>query len=173
MDFKWYTLAVYSGSEAKVAKDINKLAEIDAENIKEAFVPVKKVFKIVKGKKVESTQKVFPNYIFVNIVANRNTIDKLRTLPKVMGFLGNNPLKPEIVSEDKIKKMKQEAEEDLVLEDDKFEVGETVRIKDGHFESFTGIIESKDDSKNILRIAISIFGRTTNIDIDSSKVEKI
>lgn len=173
MDFKWYTLAVYSGSEIKVAKDINKLAEAGDENIKEAFVPVKKTFKVVRGKKVESTQKVFPNYIFVNMIASRDVIDKLRTLPKVMGFLGNNPLKPEVVSDDKIKKMKQEAEQDLVIEEDKFEVGETVRIKDGHFESFTGIIEGKDDSKNILKIAISIFGRTTNIDIDSSKVEKI
>lgn len=171
MDFKWYTLAVYSGSEVKVAKDINKMAEED-ENIKEAFVPMKKVFKISKGKKVEATQKVFPNYIFINMVATRAVIDKLRTLPKVMGFLGN-PLRPESVSEEKINKMKQEAEQELVIEDDKLEIGETVRIKDGHFESFTGVIEGKDETKNILKISISIFGRTTVIDIDPSKVEKI
>ena len=171
MDFKWYTLAVYSGSEIKVAKDINDMVGED-DNIREAFVPMKKVFKILKGKKVEASQKVFPNYIFINMHSNRATIDKIRTLPRVMGFLGN-PLNPESVSDEKINKMKQDAEQDLVIEDDKFEVGETVRIKDGHFESFTGTIEGKDDTKNILKISISIFGRTTIIDIDASKVEKI
>ena len=171
MDFKWYTLAVYSGSEVKVAKDINDMVGSD-ENIREAFVPMKKIFKLSKGKKIEATQKVFPNYIFVNMNSNRTTVDKIRTLPRVMGFLGN-PLNPESVSDDKINKMKQEAEQELVAEDDKFEIGETVRIKDGHFESFTGVIEGKDDVKNILKISISIFGRTTIIDIDASKVEKI
>ena len=171
MDFKWYTLATYSGSEGKVSNDINKMAETN-DKIKEAFVPVKKVFKVVKGKKVETTQKIFPNYIFVNIVADRSVIDEIRSMPKVMGFLGN-PLKPESVSENKIKELKSEAEKDLVPEDDKFEVGETVRIRDGHFESFTGVVEGVDEIKNILKISISIFGRSTIIEIDSSKVEKI
>lgn len=171
MDFKWYTLTTYSASEAKVSSEINKMAETDS-NIKEAFVPVKKVFKILKGKKVEVTEKIFPNYIFVNIIANRSTVDKIRTMPKVNGFLGN-PVKPESVSEDKIKKLKQESEKDLVFEDDKFEIGDSVKINDGHFESFTGVVEGRDDIKNILKISISIFGRNTIIELDPSKVEKI
>ena len=172
MDFKWYTLAVYSGSEAKVSNDINRMAESN-DNIREAFVPVKKVFKISKGKKVEATQKIFPNYIFVCMKANRSTIDELRGMPKVMGFLGNNPLKPESVPEEKINKLKQEAEKDLVIEEDSFEIGDSVRINDGHFESFTGIIEGKDEVKNILKVSISIFGRNTIIELDPTKVEKI
>lgn len=172
MDFKWYTLAVYSGSEIKVVDDINKLAVVN-ENIKEAFVPIKKVLKLSKGKKVEATQKVFPNYIFINMIANRFTIDELRSMPKVMGFLGTNPLRPESVSEAKINKMKQESQQNVIVEEDKFEIGDTVKIKEGHFESFSGIIEGKDESKNLLKIAISIFGRSTIIDIDSSKVEKV
>lgn len=171
MDFKWYTLATYSGSEMKVSGDINKMAETNS-NIKEAFVPVKKVFKISKGKKVESSQKIFPNYVFVNMIANRVTIDEIRTMPRVMGFLGN-PLKPESVSEEKIKNLKQESEKDLVLEEDTFEVGCKVRINDGHFESFTGVVEGKDEVKNILKISISIFGRSTIIELEPSKVEKI
>lgn len=172
MDFKWYTLAVYSGSEIKVVDDINKLAVVN-ENIKEAFVPIKKVLKLSKGKKVEATQKVFPNYIFINMIANRFTIDELRSMPKVMGFLGTNPLRPESVSEVKINKMKQESEQNVIVEEDKFEIGDTVKIKEGHFESFSGVIEGKDESKHLLKIAISIFGRSTIIDIDSSKVEKV
>lgn len=172
MDFKWYTLATYSGSETKVSGDINKMAETN-EYIKEAFVPTKKVFKVLKGKKVEATQKIFPNYIFVNMVANRATIDDIRSMPRVMGFLGGDPLKPEVVPEDKINILKQEAEKNLAPEDDKFEVGDNVRINDGHFESFTGVVEGKDDVKNILKISISIFGRNTIIELIPSKVEKI
>ncbi len=172
MDFKWYTIAAYSGSESKVADDINKLA-LTNSNIKEAFVPTKRVFKVLKGKKVEADQKVFPNYVFVNIIANRATLDILRTLPKVMGFLGSNPLRPESVPNAKIDKMKKEAQVSVVAEEDKFEIGDTVKIKEGHFESFTGVVDGKDESKNILKIAISIFGRNTIIDIDSSKVEKV
>lgn len=172
MDYKWYTLAAYSGSETKVADDINKLATANS-NIKEAFVPTKKVFKVLKGKKVEADQKVFPNYIFVNMIANRATLDLLRTLPKVMGFLGTNPLKPESVPDVKIEKMKREAKISVAGEENKFEIGDTVKIKEGHFESFTGVVDGKDESKNILKITISIFGRNTVIDIDASKVEKV
>ncbi len=172
MDFKWYTLAAYSGSESKVADDINKMVSTNG-NIKEAFVPTKKVFKVLKGKKVEADQKVFPNYVFVNMIADRATLDILRSMPKVMGFLGSNPLKPESVPSAKIEKMKKEAQRSVAAEDDKFEIGDTVKIKEGHFESFTGVVDGKDESKNILKIAISIFGRSTIIDIDSSKVERV
>ena len=172
MDFKWYTIAAYSGSEGKVADEINKMVSTNS-NIKEAFVPTKKVFKILRGKKVEADQKVFPNYVFVNMIADRATLDILRTMPKVMGFLGSNPLKPESVPSARIEKMKKDAQRSVVTEDDKFEIGDTVKIKEGHFESFTGVVEAKDESKNILKIAISIFGRNTIIDIDSSKVERV
>jgi transcriptional antiterminator NusG len=172
MDFKWYTLATYSGSEVKISEEINKLAN-ENENIKEAFVPMKKVFKVVRGKKVEANQKIFPNYIFVRMIANRSTIDLIRTMPQVMGFLGGNPLRPESVPDENINKMKRDAEKDVAVEEERFEIGETVKIKDGHFESFTGIIEGKDEAKNILKISISIFGRSTIMDIDSSKVEKV
>lgn len=172
MDYKWYTLATYSGSESKVCEEINKLAK-ENENIKEAFIPTKKVFKIVRGKKVEASQKVYPNYIFVKMIANRATVDIIRTMPKVMGFLGTNPIRPQSVDESKIKQLKQESEQDLAPEDDKFEIGDMVKINDGHFESFTGVVEGRDEMKNTLKISISIFGRSTTIEIDASKVEKV
>lgn len=172
MDYKWYTLATYSGSESKVCEEINRLAK-ENENIKEAFIPTKKVFKVVRGKKVEASQKVYPNYIFVRMVANRASVDLLRSMPRVMGFLGGNPVKPESVDDEKIKQLKRDSEQDLVAEEDKFEIGDIVKINEGHFESFTGVVEGKDDTKNILKISISIFGRSTTIEIDSSKVEKV
>jgi transcriptional antiterminator NusG len=170
MDYKWYTIATYSGSEVKVSEEINKMAAADS-NIKEAFVPMKKVFEIRKNKKVEVDQKVFQNYIFVNMASDLDTINKIRSIPRVIGFLGK-AAKPESVEPEKIDKMKREAAQGIAAEEEKFEIGDAVRIREGHFESFNGIVEGKDESKNVLKIAISIFGRSTIIDIDSSKVEK-
>ncbi|MDR1425528.1 MAG: hypothetical protein LBI70_00830 [Rickettsiales bacterium] len=171
MDYGWYTLAAYSGSETKVGEEINKMALLD-DNIKEAFVPMRKIIKTLRNKKVEATQKVFSNYVFVNMRANVDTINKIRSMPRVMGFLGK-PMQPESVSADKIDKLKQKAMQDIVPEESKFDIGDSVKIKEGHFESFNGIVEGKEESKSILKISISIFGRSTIMDIDASKVEKI
>ena len=172
MEYKWYTLAVYSGSEVSVSNEINKMAAVN-KDIHEAFVPMKKVIKISRNKKVEADQKVFPNYIFVNMIANFSTINEIRAMPRVMGFLGANPAKPESVAVEKIEKMKKEAAQGIVDESDRFEIGDTVRIKEGHFESFNGVVDGKDETKGILKIAISIFNRSTIIDIDATKVEKV
>ncbi|MDR3078438.1 MAG: hypothetical protein LBU15_00140 [Rickettsiales bacterium] len=171
MDYKWYAVTAYSGSEIKVGEEINRMAAVD-ENIKEAFVPMKKIIKTLRNKKVEASQKVFPNYIFVNMRATADALEKIRTMPRVMGFLGK-PMHPESVSPEKIEKMKQEAMQDIVSEESKFEIGDAVRIREGHFESFNGVVEGKDESKGLLKISISIFGRSTIMDIDASKVEKV
>jgi len=172
MDFKWYTVAVYSGYENKICADIDKMKESD-HNIVETFLPTKKVFKISKGKKVEATEKMFPNYVFVKMNYDRLTLDKIRTMPRVMGFVGTNPVSPQTVSESEIAKMRSDSEVSAVAEEDKLVIGDTVRIKEGHFESFNGVIEAIDVEKNILKIVITIFGRNTIVEIDPSKVEKI
>jgi transcriptional antiterminator NusG len=130
------------------------------------------VAKTLRNKKVESSQKVFSNYLFVNMRADVDTLNKIRSMPRVMGFLGK-PLHPESVPPEKIEKMKQEALQDIVSEESKFEIGDSVRIREGHFESFNGTVEGKDESKSMLKISISIFGRSTIMDIDAAKVEKI
>jgi transcriptional antiterminator NusG len=172
MNYKWYTLAVYSGSESRVCTEIEKLSK-ENSNVKEVFIPTKKTFKIQKGKKVESTQKLFPNYIFVNMNYNRETLDSIRNMPRVMGFVGIDPLNPTMVPEEKIDEMKKNSEDMVVEEEDKLEIGDAIRIKEGHFESFNGVIEGRDENKNILKISITIFGRNTMIEIEPSKVEKV
>lgn len=172
MEYKWYTLAVYSGSELKVANEIEKIAKTN-DKIKEVFVPIKKVIKTEKGKNTEVLQKLFSNYIFINMIFNRSILDELRAIPKVMGFVGGNPLNPQTVSLVEIERMKKESEKEVILENYKLEIGDQIRIKEGHFESFNGTVEGKDDIKNILKVSIIIFGRTTSIEIEASKVEKI
>lgn len=169
---KWYIINVVAGQENKICDDINNIAKQN-ENIKEAFIPTKKIFKHVRGKKVESTQKLFSNYVFVNMEMNKDSYGIIRGIPKVLGFLGSK-IKPEEVSDAKMEKlMNKITEENNLSEENIFEIGELVKVIEGPFESFTGTVESKDSDKNILRISISIFGRPTIIDIEANRVEKI
>ncbi len=169
---KWYIINVVAGQENKICDDINNIAKTN-ENIKEAFIPTKKVFKHVRGKKVESAQKLFPNYVFVNMNMDKDSYGTIRSIPKVLNFLGSKD-KPEEVSDAKMEKlMNKITEENNLSEENVFEIGETVKVIEGPFESFTGTVESKDADKNVLRISISIFGRPTIIDIEANRVEKI
>lgn len=169
---KWYIINVVAGQENKICDDINNIAKTN-ENIKEAFIPTKKVFKHVRGKKVESAQKLFPNYVFVNMNMDKDSYGAIRSIPKVLNFLGSKD-KPEEVSDAKMEKlMNKITEENNLSEENVFEIGETVKVIEGPFESFTGTVESKDADKNVLRISISIFGRPTMIDIEANRVEKI
>ena len=169
---KWYIINVVAGQENKICDDINNIAKTN-ENIKEAFIPTKKVFKHVRGKNVESAQKLFPNYVFVNMNMDKDSYGAIRSIPKVLNFLGSKD-KPEEVSDAKMEKlMNKITEENNLSEENVFEIGETVKVIEGPFESFTGTVESKDADKNVLRISISIFGRPTIIDIEANRVEKI
>ena len=172
MTTKWYIVNVVAGQEAKICDEINLLAKGNTF-VKEAFIPTKKIMKHVRGKKVESTQKLFPNYVFVNMEMNNENYATIRSIPKVLGFLGSRT-KPEEVSDAKIEKLKNRIdEENSSLGEDNYEIGDTVKVIDGSFASFTGTVESKDSEKNVLKISISIFGRPTIIDIETNRVEKV
>lgn len=172
MSNKWYIVNVVAGQENKICDEINRIAEKN-EFIKEALIPVKKVFKHVRGKKVEATQRLFPNYVFVNMDMNDGSYSAIRNISKVLGFLGSK-LKPEEVSDSKMEKLLMRIdEENNSVEKNIYEIGDTVKVVEGPFESFTGVVESRDSEKNILKISISIFGRPTIIDIEASRVEKV
>lgn len=169
---KWYIVNVVAGQENKICDEINKLAT-ENDFVEKAFIPVKKIFKHVRGKKVEVFQKLFPNYVFVNMEMNNANYGVIRNIPKVLGFLGSK-LKPEEVSDEKISKLLERInEENNLSEENIYEIGDTVKVIEGPFESFTGTVESKDSEKNILKISISIFGRPTVIDIEAKRVEKV
>ena len=169
---KWYIVNVVAGQENKICDEINAIAK-ENDFIKEAFIPTKKIFKHVRGKKVDAMQKLFPNYVFVNMEMNNDSYAVIRNISKVLGFLGSK-LKPEEVSDSKIENLKNRInEENNLMEENIYEVGDAVKVTEGPFESFTGTVESKDSEKNILKISISIFGRPTIIDIEANRVEKI
>ena len=171
MDFKWYTLTVAAGFENKVCDDINKLAETN-ELFEEAFVPTRKVMRIVKGVKEEKPEKLYNNYIFVKIAPNKVAFEAIRNLNKVLGFLGQK-FKPEEVPENKVLALKVRSEEEANIEEERFNIGDSVKITAGPFDSFIGVVEGRDDEKKILKISISIFGRETLVDIDLDMIEKV
>lgn len=169
---KWYIVNVVAGQENRICDEINEIA-VGSDFVEKAFIPVKKNFKHVRGKRVEVTQKLFPNYVFVKMEMNNTNYGIIRNIPKVLGFLGSK-LKPEEVSDEKISKLMERIDEENNLsEENVYEIGDTVKVVEGPFESFTGTVESKDSEKNILKISISIFGRPTIIDIESKRVEKV
>lgn len=171
MNYKWYIVNAISGCENSVCNEINKIA-LSNEFIKEAFIPTKKAFKILKGKKVEVEQKLFPAYVFVNMVCNNSTLEIIRNISKVMGFLGPK-FNPNVVSDEEIVRLREKMLTSGAVDEDIFEIGDTIKIIDGPFESFIGTIDMKDDEKRTLKISVSIFGRATIVDIDYSKVEKV
>jgi transcriptional antiterminator NusG len=169
---KWYIVNVVTGQEGKVCDEINKLI-VECSDIKKAFVPVKKIFKHVRGKKIEAFQKLFSNYVFVNMEMNDNSYAVVRNIQKVLGFLGSKT-KPEEIPETKIEELVSKIDkENNTPERDIYKVGDSVKVTEGPFESFIGNVESKDSEKDILKISISIFGRPTVIDIETNRVEKV
>jgi len=172
---KWYILNVMAGQENKVASDIKSMIMRGTANnhITEVLVPTKPVVKIKKGQKVQETQKLFPGYVFINANLGGEAYNLINSIPKVMGFLGgkNNP---QPVSESKMQSILNLSSEQI--SDGKnvaFEIGETLNVIEGPFESFTGTVENFDVEKQKVKISVLIFGRATSVELDISQVEKV
>jgi len=179
MDYKWYIANVVAGQENKVCNAIKSVIERNAgdENfsIKDAFVPTKMVTKIKNGKKIQDEQRLFPGYVFVQMcLEGTNASAIIRSVPKVSGFLGGKG-KPQIVSNEKVQSILDKMANPNINETEEchFEIGESVKIIQGPFESFTGVVEEVDSEKKRLKLSVTIFGRTTSVDLDVSQVEKI
>lgn len=174
-DNKWYILNVMAGQENKIATNIKSMIMSGTLShcVSDVLVPSKQVIKIKKGQKVQESQKLFPGYVFVNANINSDAYNLLNAIPKVMGFLGgkNNP---EPVAKEKMENILSLSKEQTP--DNKnvvFEVGETLNVIEGPFESFSGAVEEFDSEKQKVKISILIFGRATSVELDISQVEKI
>ncbi len=172
---KWYIVNVMAGQENKIASDIKSLAVRGAfgKNAIEVLVPSKQIVKIKKGQKVQEAQKLFPGYVFVSADMEGNTYNIINSIPKVMGFLGgkNNPQPVADAKMQEILKLstQQVSEGKHVI----FDIGETVNIIEGPFESFTGVVEDFDAEKQKVKISVLIFGRATSVELDINQVEKV
>ncbi|MCD1655625.1 transcription termination/antitermination protein NusG [Treponema zuelzerae] len=181
----WYILHTYSGYEGKIEKTIRSLIEsgdISADVVADIKVPVEEVIEVKDGKKKSVTKKFLPGYILIEMdlpeLGWKATCSAIRKIQGVTGFVGTpSGVRPQPISQDEARAILQKAGE---LKGDKaprikqsFEIGETVKIIDGPFDSFTGTIEEVNTEKNKLRVMVGIFGRATPVEVDILQVEKI
>jgi len=171
----WYIVQAYSGFEKKVAdsiKDVMKKSSMET-NLGEVLVPTHKVTEVKKGKRTQKQKKYFPGYILVKLDLNKQIYHKIKNIQKVSGFLGPEG-KPVPVSENEVKKIMNQITETETNPSAgiSFEIGEKVRVCDGPFASFSGLVEEIDEDKSRLKVSVSIFGRPTPVDLEYNQVEK-
>lgn len=173
---RWYVVHVYSGSEKKVAEAINEQAEKKdlQDQILEVLVPMEEVVEIKRGAKVSSEKNFFPGYVLVKMVMSDETWHLVRNTPKVTMFLGGKG-KPSPISEAEVKRILNQVEERHAKPTHAvyFSIGEQIRVSEGPFSSFSGVVEEIDFEKERLKVSVSIFGRPTPVDLDFGQVEKL
>lgn len=171
----WYVVHTYSGFEMKAKQALEeriKSAKM-ADMFAEILVPSEGVVEMKKGVKKTSTRQFFPGYIFVNMELNERTHLIVKDTPKITGFVGG-AANPPIVPEAEVRRITQQIEEGTLKPKPKvlFEKGENVRVTNGPFSNFSGIVDDVNPEKGRLRVLVSIFGRSTPIELDFMQVEK-
>ena len=171
----WYIVQAYSGFEKKVADSIKDVISKSSlkTSLGEVLVPTHKVTEVKKGKRTQKQKKYFPGYILVKLDLNKQIYHKIKNIQKVSGFLGPEG-KPVPVSENEVKKIMNQITETETNPSAgiSFEIGEKVRVCDGPFASFSGLVEEIDEDKSRLKVSVSIFGRPTPVDLEYNQVEK-
>ncbi len=176
MTKRWYIVHAYSNFEKKVADAIRERAAAAGleECFEEIVVPMEEVVEVRRGRKVATERKFFPGYVLVKMDMNDRAFLLIKNTPKVTGFLGADN-KPQPITEAEAQRILNQVKEgvDRPKPSISFEIGEQVRVADGPFASFNGHVEEVDEERARLKVAVSIFGRATPVELEYGQVEKI
>ena len=171
----WYIVQAYSGFEKKVVDSIKDvLAKNKLEShMEKILVPTHQVTEVKKGKRTKKEKKYFPGYVLIKIDLNKQIYHLIKNIPKISGFLGSAD-KPSAITDNEIQRILGQVSESAINQKIgiTFEIGEKVKVCDGPFASFNGLIEEIDEEKSRLKVSVSIFGRATPVDLEFNQVEK-
>jgi transcriptional antiterminator NusG len=173
---RWYIVHAYSNFEKKVAESIREQAkQRHLEHLfDEIMVPTEKVTEVRRGRKIDAERKFFPGYVLVKMDLTDEAYHLIKNTPKVTGFLGADN-KPMPISDAEANRLLQQVQEGIERPKPSvtFEVGENVRVSDGPFASFNGVVEEVDEARSRVKVAVSIFGRATPVELEFGQVEKL
>jgi transcription termination/antitermination protein NusG len=175
MGKRWYIIHAYSNFENKVAESIREQAKQRglSDLFEEVMVPKEKVVEVRRGRKVDAERKFFPGYVLAKMDLTDEAFHLIKNTPKVTGFLGADN-KPTPISDVEAERILHQVQEGIERPKPSvsFEVGEQVRVSDGPFASFNGVVEEVDEGRSRLKVAVSIFGRATPVELEFGQVEK-
>jgi len=176
MAMRWYVVHAYSGFEAKVKTSMEEHIQLNGMQDKfgEILIPTEEVVEIREGQKRKSERKFFPGYVLVHMEMDDETWHLVKDVPKVMGFIGGTKDKPAPITDKEAQAILNSVQEGAESPKPKvlYEAGEVVRVTDGPFNDFNGVVEEVDYEKSRLKVAVLIFGRSTPVDLEFSQVEK-
>jgi transcriptional antiterminator NusG len=176
MSLNWYVVHAYSGFEDRVMNTLKeRIVQYGMEdNFGEILVPKEEVVEMREGKKRTTDRKFFPGYVLVQMEMNDDTWHMVKDMPRVLGFIGGTSDRPAPISEAEANSILQRVEEGVDKPTPKvmFEAGEVIRVIDGPFKDFNGVVEEVNYEKNRLRVSVLIFGRSTPVDLEFTQVEK-
>ena len=176
MAMRWYVVHAYSGYEKKVKEALLERIELNGKQglFGEVLVPTEEIVEMRSGQTRKSERKFFPGYVLVQMDLNDESWHLVKETPRVLGFIGGKPDKPAPITEKEANAILQRVQEGVDKPRPKtlFEVGEIIRVADGPFNDFNGIVEGVDYDRSRIQVAVQIFGRSTPVDLDFNQVEK-
>ena len=176
MSKRWYVVHAYSGYEKQVMRSLKERVVLKGleERFGDILVPTEEVVEMRDGKKRKSERKFYPGYVLVHMEMDDETWHLVKSTPRVMGFIGGTPEKPAPITDREADAILQRVESGIDKPKPKtlFEAGEVVRVIDGPFADFSGVVEEVDYEKSRVKVAVLIFGRSTPVDLEFRQVEK-